>query len=73
MSSLHTAGWAIIGTVSIGIASIVRNVFLARKSRSQAFDQAANQLKQAAATLDVQRTSTARAGPPSLPKSGRSG
>ncbi|MDR8090731.1 hypothetical protein [Burkholderia gladioli] len=61
MSSLHTAGWAIIGSVATALASIAGNIYLARKSRNQAFEQAASQLKQAAASLDVQRTSTARA------------
>ncbi|SDR55168.1 hypothetical protein SAMN05443245_7615 [Paraburkholderia fungorum] len=59
--SIHTAGWAIIGSVSIGALSILGNIYLAFKSRNQVIDQAASQFKQAAASLDVQRTSTARA------------
>jgi len=61
MNSLHAAGWAIIGSVATALASVAGNIYLARKSRNQAFEQAASQLKQAAASLDVQRTSTARA------------
>jgi hypothetical protein len=60
MSSLHTAGWAIIGSVATALCSIAGNIYLARKSRSQVIEQAANQFKQAAASLDVRRTSTAR-------------
>nr|AIW63033.1 hypothetical protein [Burkholderia sp. Ha185] len=60
MSSIHTEGWAIIGSVATALWSIAGNVYLARKSRSQVIEQAANQFKQAAASLDVQRTVTAR-------------
>lgn len=61
MSVLHTAGWAVIGSVATALASIAGNIYLARKSRSQVIEQAAKSFEQAAAALDVQRTSTARA------------
>ncbi|KVZ49450.1 hypothetical protein [Burkholderia ubonensis] len=58
--SIHTAGWAIVGSVGTALASIAGNIYLARKSRSQVIEQAATSFQQAAASLDVQRTSTAR-------------
>lgn len=58
--SLHTAGWAIIGSVAAALASIAGNIYLAARNRSQVIEQAAESFKQASDALDVQRTSTAR-------------
>ncbi|WP_186027369.1 hypothetical protein [Burkholderia gladioli] len=59
--SIHTEGWAIIGSAGAALASIAGNIYLARKNRSQVIEQAAKSFQQAAESLDVQRTSTARA------------
>lgn len=59
--SIHATGWAAIGASATAIISVISNIYLARKSRSQVIDQAQKSFEQAAASLDVQRTSTARA------------
>jgi hypothetical protein len=59
--SIHATGWAAIGASATAIISVISNIYLARKSRSQMIDQAQKSFEQAAASLDVQRTSTARA------------
>lgn len=60
MSSFHTESWAVIGSVATALASIGGNIYLARKSRSQVIEQAKQSFEQATATINVQRTSTAR-------------
>ncbi|CAG9186117.1 hypothetical protein [Cupriavidus pampae] len=58
--SIHTTGWPAIGASATALISVITNIYLARKSRSQVLEQAANQFRQAALSLDVQRTSTVR-------------
>ncbi|WP_322014924.1 hypothetical protein [Paraburkholderia sp. J12] len=58
--SIHSAGWAAIGASTTAIISVLANIYLASKSRNQIFEQATHQIKQAAISLDVQRTSTVR-------------
>ncbi|ODP31560.1 hypothetical protein [Pandoraea sp. ISTKB] len=58
--SIHTEGWAAIGATATAIISIISTAYFARKRHSQVLEHAANQLEQAAASLNVQRLSTVR-------------
>ncbi|WP_059978514.1 hypothetical protein [Burkholderia territorii] len=58
--SIHTAGWAILGSALTAIISVVSTSYSNYKSRSQTVDAASATLRQAVASLDVQRTSTVR-------------
>ncbi|WP_143134426.1 hypothetical protein [Burkholderia ubonensis] len=51
--SIHTAGWAIVGSVGTALASIAGNIYLARKSRSQVIEQAATSFQQAAGSVTL--------------------
>ncbi|MEM5300215.1 hypothetical protein VSR82_39295 [Burkholderia sp. JPY481] len=58
--SIHTAGWAIFGSALTAIISVVSTSYSNYKSRSQTVEAASATLRQAVASLDVQRTSTVR-------------
>ncbi|MBL3967363.1 hypothetical protein H3O04_33355 [Burkholderia sp. KCJ3K979] len=58
--SIHTAGWAAIASSITTIVSIGATIWFASRNRGLVIEQAANQAKQATATLNVQKTTTAR-------------